>query len=99
MGNVPDRAKAVVLKRGDQGCIGYDGQTVTLPAHPVTVVDPTGAGDCFCATFVALMEAGHDIGFALRHANAAGALAVSKLGPMEGNSDLPAIQSFLAGAH
>ena len=91
-------AKAVVLKQGENGCMGYDRQVVTLPAHPVTVIDPTGAGDCFCATFVALMRAGHDLHFALTHANAAGALAVSKLGPMEGNSDLPAIRAFLAGA-
>lgn len=90
-------AKAVVLKRGDQGCIGYDGQTVTLPAHAITVIDPTGAGDCFCATFVALMHMGHDLRHALTHANAAGALAVAKLGPMEGNSDLPTIAAFLKG--
>ncbi len=90
-------AKAVVLKRGDQGCIAYDGQTVSLPAHPVTVIDPTGAGDCFCATFVTLMQMDHDLRYALTHANAAGALAVSKLGPMEGNSDLPTIAAFLKG--
>ena len=92
------KAKAVVLKRGDKGCIGWNGDLITLPAHPVTVIDPTGAGDCFCATFVALMQGGHDLHFALTHANAAGALAVSKLGPMEGNSDLSTIQTFLAGA-
>lgn len=97
--NLPD-ALAVVLKRGENGCVGIgpDTDTVTLPAHPVTVSDPTGAGDCFCATFVALMQAGHDFRFALTHANAAGALAVSKLGPMEGNSNLLTIQAFLAGA-
>ncbi len=91
-------ARAVVLKRGDRGCIGMTAtETLELPAHPVTVIDPTGAGDCFCATFVALMEAGHDFRFALTHANAAGALAVQSLGPMEGNCGLPAIQAFLKG--
>ncbi len=95
--NLPD-ALAVVLKRGENGCIGIGPEVITLPAHPVTVIDPTGAGDCFCATFVALMQGGHDLHFALTHANAAGALAVSKLGPMEGNSDLSTIQTFLAGA-
>lgn len=91
-------AKAVVLKRGEMGCMAYAGDVITLPAHPVTAIDPTGAGDCFCATFVALMEGGHDLHFALTHANAAGALAVLKLGPMEGNSDLPTIRAFLKGA-
>ena len=90
-------AKAVVLKRGDKGCIAFGETTITLPAHPVKVIDPTGAGDCFCATFVALMQMGYDLPCALTHANAAGALAVSKLGPMEGNADLPTIQAFLKG--
>jgi sugar/nucleoside kinase (ribokinase family) len=89
-------AQAVVLKRGDQGCIGRDASgTLALPAHPVTVVDPTGAGDCFCATFVTLMASGRPLAEALRQANAAGALAVSKLGPMEGNSSPAEIAAFL----
>lgn len=89
-------ARAVVLKRGDQGCIGRDASaTVALPAHPVTVVDPTGAGDCFCATFVTLMAAGQPLAHALAQANAAGALAVGKLGPMEGNSSLTEIAALL----
>lgn len=88
--------RAVVLKRGDKGCIARDASaTVTLPAHPVTVVDPTGAGDCFCATFVTLMASGLHLAEALAHANAAGALAVGKLGPMEGNSSMAEIAAFL----
>ena len=89
-------ARVVVLKRGDQGCIGRDASsTVALPAHPVTVVDPTGAGDCFCATFVTLMAADQPLEQALAQANAAGALAVGKLGPMEGNSSLAEIAALL----
>lgn len=89
-------ARAVVLKRGDLGCIGRDNrQTLALPAHPVTVIDPTGAGDCFCATFVTLMAAGHNLPEALARANAAGALAVQRLGPMEGNATLAEIDAQL----
>ena len=85
-------AQVVVLKRGDLGCMGRDrSQTLTLPAHPVTVIDPTGAGDCFCATFVTLMAAGQSLPDALARANAAGALAVQRLGPMEGNATLAEI--------
>jgi sugar/nucleoside kinase (ribokinase family) len=88
-------ARAVVLKRGDQGCIGRDaGGSLALPAHAVPVVDPTGAGDCFCATFVTLMAAGKPLALALARANAAGALAVGKLGPMEGNSTLAEIDAL-----
>lgn len=87
-----DQAQVVVLKRGDQGCIGRDrtGQ-VDLAAHKVALVDPTGAGDCFCATLVTLLAAGQGLADALARANAAGALAVQKLGPMEGNSGLAEI--------
>ncbi|MES2142958.1 MAG: sugar kinase [Pseudomonadota bacterium] len=87
-------ARAVVLKRGGQGCIGRDATgIVALPAHPVTVLDPTGAGDCFCGTFVTLMTAGSALPDALARANAAGALAVTRLGPMEGNSTLAEIDA------
>ena len=89
-------AGAVVLKRGADGCIGRDrGGVLALPAHPVSVVDPTGAGDCFCATFVTLSAAGQPLALAMAQANAAGALAVGKLGPMEGNSSPDMIAALL----
>lgn len=92
-------ARAVVLKRGGQGCIGRDATgSVSLPAHAVTVVDPTGAGDCFCATFVTLSAAGQPLRLALERANAAGALAVGKLGPMEGNAPLAEIDARRAAS-
>lgn len=88
-------AQVVVLKRGDQGCMARDrSQTFALPAHPVTVIDPTGAGDCFCATFVTLIAAGQSLPDALARANAAGALAVQCLGPMEGNATLAEIDQL-----
>ena len=89
------RARVVVLKRGDQGCIGRDaGGSHALPAHAVTVVDPTGAGDCFCATLVTLLAVGQPLALALARANAAGALAVTRLGPMEGNAALAEIDAM-----
>ena len=93
-------ARVVALKRGAAGVIALErgGRTLNLPGHAVPVVDPTGAGDCFCATLVTLLAGGRDMAEALRHANAAGALAVGTLGPMEGNSDLATITAFLAGA-
>lgn len=59
-------------------------------------VDPTGAGDCFCGTFLALMTQGHTVDSAARYANAAGALAVTARGPMEGNSTLEELEQFLS---
>ena len=69
-----------------------------VTGHRVPVIDPTGAGDCFCATFAALHVMGTALPDALRRANAAGALAVGRLGPMEGNSSPAEIDAFLAGA-
>ena len=90
--------ECVVLKKGEKGSIGIqrNGETHNLPAYEVDVVDPTGAGDCFCATFVTLVSSGHfSFGKSLQYANAAGALAVTKVGPMEGNSTLKQIETFL----
>ena len=47
-------------------------------------VDPTGAGDCFGGAFVSFWLSGASAETALRYANAAGAHAVTKMGPMEG---------------
>jgi sugar/nucleoside kinase (ribokinase family) len=89
-------AAVVVFKRGDQGCVGRDRHgTVALAAHSVDVVDATGAGDCFCATLVTLMAQGMAMPAALARANAAGAMAVTQLGPMEGNATLAQIEGFL----
>jgi sugar/nucleoside kinase (ribokinase family) len=92
-------ADYVVLKKGGNGCEGVSrqGERVSLESHQVEVLDPTGAGDCFCATFVTLIASGA-FGFrrAMELANAAGALAVTRVGPMEGNSSLATLEDFLA---
>jgi sugar/nucleoside kinase (ribokinase family) len=88
----------VALKRGAAGAVARDaGGTVQVPGHAVAVVDPTGAGDCFCGTLVPLLAGGMALPDALVRANAAGALAVMRLGPMEGNSTPAQIDAFLAG--
>ncbi len=89
----------VVLKKGERGCEAKSrqGEHVSLKAHDVEVLDPTGAGDCFCATFVTLITGGrYSLRQAMERANAAGALAVGRVGPMEGNSRLAAIEALLA---
>jgi sugar/nucleoside kinase (ribokinase family) len=84
------QGKTVVLKQGESGCrVFTTGGDFAVPGFPVQEVDPTGAGDTFCAAFtVALLdelERGRpDLVAAARFANAAGALAVTRLGPMEG---------------
>jgi sugar/nucleoside kinase (ribokinase family) len=91
-------AEYVVLKRGEHGAQGLSdaGDKGDVKAHAVNALDPTGAGDCFCGAFVALIASGVAFARALALANAAGALAVTKIGPMEGASRLSAIEAFLA---
>lgn len=90
-------AEVVAIKRGARGTtlLGY-GERHDFPGHEVEEVDPTGAGDCFCGTLVSLLGQRRPLGEAGRAANAAGAIAVTRRGPMEGNSGPEEIADFLA---
>lgn len=96
--NLVARPDAVVaLKNGPQGCsIFRGGERLDVPGYPVDEIDPTGAGDCFSAAFIAGLEAGWPILQVGRFANAAGALAVTRLGPMEGAPTWDQVESLLA---
>ena len=73
--------KAVVLKLGDQGCLYADahGHHV-VPAFPVNAVDTTAAGDTFNAALAVALTEGQPMPAALRFANAAAALSVTRAG-------------------
>jgi len=88
--------KAVVLKNDKAGarCITRE-VDLSLPAFSVKEVDPTGAGDCFAGTFVVKWLQGWPVGDCLRAANAAGALAVTQRGPMEGTSTAAQLEAFI----
>ena len=91
--------KAVVVKRGAMGAIGSNGgPLITVPPLLVNEVDPTGAGDCFCGTLLGLLDQGQDFEYALRAANVAGALHVTRRGPMEWNPTLADIRPYLEPA-
>ena len=75
----------VVVKDGARGCTALiDGERYEVPALPVTVVDPVGAGDAFVAGYLADRMAGADPAARLRTAIAAGAFAVTVPGDCEG---------------
>jgi sugar/nucleoside kinase (ribokinase family) len=79
------QGKLVVLKQGPQGCRVFQGDSdFEVPGFSVQEVDPTGAGDCFCAGFTVALLDGMNPKEAARFANAVGALAVTQMGPMEG---------------
>jgi sugar/nucleoside kinase (ribokinase family) len=86
----------IVIKRSAQGASYRDRtRAVDMPAYAVEEVDPTGAGDCFGATFVTCQNQGMSIEDCLRYANAAGALAVSRRGGMEGISSFAELRALV----
>jgi len=76
------RAGTVVVTRGARGALVARGGAVVaeVPAHPVTPVDTTGAGDTFTGVFVARLAAGDAEVDALRAASIAAALATTRAG-------------------
>jgi 2-dehydro-3-deoxygluconokinase len=76
-----------VVKRGADGALaverGGDPVWSQATASP-TVVDPVGAGDAFCAGFIASRIEGDDLGTTLTMANACGAAAVAAVGDLAG---------------
>lgn len=91
------RERIVVLKRGADGCTVFSRQgRLAVPGFAVAEVDPTGAGDCFNAAFLLGLEAGWDLRRVARFANAAGALAVTVQGPMEGAPTIQQVRQLIA---
>lgn len=89
----------IVHKQGAAGSRYYhvDGQQYAMTGFKAEEVDPTGAGDCFGATFCTLRTQGMAAQQALTYANAAGACAVSRRGAMEGTSTRAELDAFIAG--
>ena len=76
-----DVTRGCVITLGDEGLAAYiDGQAIHRDAHPINVVDTTGAGDAFCGAMAAALALGEPMPTALAWGNAAGALAASRPG-------------------
>ncbi len=74
----------VLVKLGARGCllVRADGTTLQHPAFAVPVVDTTGAGDCFTATYTVAMLLGMDEAERLRFACAAAGVCVQRKGAL-----------------
>jgi len=85
----------VILTLGSQGALAISPRgTIQAPAFRVRAVDTTAAGDAFVAAFgVALCE-GQPLPEALRFANAAGALAVTRLGAQPSLPSRQEVEAF-----
>ncbi|MBA3326082.1 MAG: sugar kinase [Rhodobacteraceae bacterium] len=91
--------QAVLVKNGADGASYHaSDRSLHCTAFGVEEVDPTGAGDIFAGTFVTCWLRELPPAEALRLANASGALAVGRRGPMEGTSTRAEIDAFL-GSH
>lgn len=91
------KERIVVTKDGARGACAFTrSEALRIAACPAVEADPTGAGDSFDGAFLAMLCEGHGIRTAMRYGTAAGALAVSKRGPMEGNTSREGVEAFMA---
>ena len=74
--------QAILVTQSEHGMtlVPRNGESIHVPAHPVKVRDVSGAGDTVAAVLAVALAAGADWETALRCANAAAAVAVSKKG-------------------
>jgi len=71
----------VILTLGARGAfLARAEESVYVPGYEVEVVDTTAAGDAFVGGFAVALAQGQNLAEAVRYANAAGALAVARLG-------------------
>ncbi|MBP7691951.1 MAG: ribokinase [Anaerolineales bacterium] len=89
--------QGVIITLGAQGALALTHTGAwRQPAFPVTVVDPTGAGDAFCGAFGVALAEGQPLDRALRFASAAGALAVTVAGAEPSLPRRAAIETLLS---
>src|SRR5450631_32239 len=74
--------EAILVTQSEHGMtlVPRQGDAIHVPAHPVKVRDVSGAGDTVAAVLAVVLAAGANCETALRMANAAAAVAVSKKG-------------------
>ena len=88
----------VALKRGELGSTLYTAEgALDIPPYTVEEVDPTGAGDSYDAALLMGLSEGWGLYKAGLFANAVGALATTRLGPMEALYSRDEVLRFMAG--
>jgi ribokinase len=88
----------VALKLGERGAFLHEtssGRGERVPAFQVRAVDTTAAGDAFTAGLAAQYLRTGDLGRAARYANAAGALAATRLGAQPSMPRRAEVEAFL----
>lgn len=86
----------VIVTLGAAGVVvATNDQTLLIPAPPVTVVDTTGAGDCFTGAFAAALADGIDLAEAATHAVAAASYSTTIFGATTGMPTTEELDTFL----
>jgi ribokinase len=89
-------ARVVVVKMGGAGALLVEaGKAWHVPAHQVRCVDSTGAGDAFTAGLACALAEGMELAPAVRFANAAGAVAVGRVGTQPSMPDRGQVEELL----
>jgi ribokinase len=92
-----DGVRTIVLKLGSDGSMLVTSRGTThFPPYRIEAVDPTAAGDAFTAAFTVEYATGAKIEDAIRLANAAGALAATKLGAQPSLPTRQEVEAFVA---
>ena len=89
----------IILTLGSRGSYVFDKKVQQyVESFTVKAVDSTAAGDTFCGAFaVSILTRDQDIITAVRFANAAGALSVTRQGAQTSIPEVKEIEQFLAG--
>jgi ribokinase len=91
--------RTVVVKLGDQGCLWWDGTNeVYAPPFSMKAVDTTAAGDTFNAALAVALSEGREPADALRFANAAAAISVTRLGAQASIPSRAEVDAYLGQA-
>lgn len=90
-------ARNVIIKLGSRGALICPAESPRFfsPAFRVTPVDTTGAGDSFCAGFLAGLSLGRSFRESAVLANAVGAHCVKRIGATTGIPSLEEIEAFI----
>jgi ribokinase len=89
--------RSVIVKLGDRGCVycGAD-RSFASPPFPVRAADSTAAGDTFNAALAVALAEGAGLEDALRFANAAAAISVTRPGAQTSAPVRAEVESLLA---
>jgi sulfofructose kinase len=87
--------RALCITIGQHGAVALaDGRFIRSPGFKVDAADTTGSGDVFRGGFIYALLQGWEIDRTLRFANAAAALACTRVGAMAGIPDLDASRAL-----